>query len=146
MTYESQKPAALRSMRWLGVKVKNCTFEIADMWLDGWEGKIMVGIFAALAALILWMGVLGWQWFDALALKQGVIVGKGHSDAWVQVTFITISDGQTTTMIPQTIYWPESWSVTIEGDDYKGVHKKRTVSVSREAHDKLELGTTWRVQ
>jgi hypothetical protein len=135
---KQERTGGIRCSAWLGV--------IRETWTDGWEGKIICAVFGVLAALLLLFGVSVWQWCAALSLKEGVIVDKGHTAAWVQTTFILISDGKNTTMIPQTIYWPEAWSVTIEGNDPKGVHKQRTVSVSREAHDKMELGTTWRVK
>jgi hypothetical protein len=111
-----------------------------DAWTDGWEGKIVCGVFTMMVATLLFFIVILWQWFAELSLKEGIVTNKGHIEEWIQTTYITMSIGEGTMMVPQTIVFPESWSVTIEGDDPEGVHKQRTISVSREFFEKIKTG------
>lgn len=96
-----------------------------------------------LSALILsfavLLGYVGYNYFHAFKLKEGVVISKDYSPAGYTTTFMTISDGKITTMYPVTTYYPESWSVTIEGDASDGEHLTRSIRVDHSRWDEIEV-------
>lgn len=100
----------------------------------------IIGMFTAAG---LWIAALTWQWWGALSLKEGIVVSKEHTEAGVHTLYTDSGGG---VIIPMLTPYPESWSVTIEGDDYKGKHKKRTVEVSYDLYKSLREGVKWRVE
>ncbi len=99
--------------------------------------------FSILAATILFfvglLGYVGYNYFHTLKLKEGVVISKDHSDEFYQTTIMTMSDGKTTTMYPVTTYYPESWSVTIEGDAPDGEHLTRNISVNQSQWNGIQM-------
>lgn len=121
-----------------------------DMWRDGCVGKLVSVVIAASGAIVAWLCffcVAGlWNWWWARSLKEGVIVSKAHTDAmWMPVTTM-VPAGKTSIPVTTLTYIPESWSVTFEGDDPAGAHKRRTIDVSRERWEALREGQSIRVQ
>ena len=93
-------------------------------------------IFGCIAACVLagvgLFGYLVYGSFHALKLKEGTVISKHHSEACYTQTLMPIpfDGGKTTTYLPQTQYYPESWSVTIEGDAPDGEHLTRTIGTN----------------
>jgi len=73
-----------------------------------------------------------------MSLKAGEVVKKYHTDDFFMM--VPMQSGDTTIYIQQ--YYPESWTVVIEGNDPKGVHKTRSVDVDKCEFNKIEVGKT----
>jgi len=108
---------------------------LKDIWDDHWSTKLIMSL---IAAILVFAGYDLYCQYDALSLKTGTVISKNHSDARDDLTVIYIDN----TPYQQWTHWPESWSVTIEGRDPNGVHKKRTVSVGRDQWDQISEGET----
>lgn len=116
-------PTGVRSMRWL------CGWTVVE--------TLVVLAIAALLAVIIWSVCVE---IHSHTLKHGVVIGKHHDAAWVQTTMMVISDGKTTTVIPQTTYWPETWNVTMEGTNSSGEQLTRNLSLEKSEYEEIKIG------
>lgn len=74
--------------------------------------------------------VISWR------LHEGEIVDKSYHPQWTQISVIHSS--KSTIIVP--IHHPEHWTITIEGDDQYGKHRRRSISVSHSSYDALKVG------
>jgi len=103
--------------------------------MSNWFEKVFACVILAIAVFIAWVV---FDWVDALSLKTGVVIGHGHSPSSMQVQFVQSGNS----LIPVWTHWPETWSVTIEGEDPSGERKRRTVFVSQSDWEQIQEGTT----
>lgn len=71
-------------------------------------------------------------------LTSGVVVKRGYAAAWEQTTFYPMQIGDMTLYTPQTIYWPETWTLTVQSGA-----RTRTVNVTQSQHDAHPEGSRW---
>lgn len=104
--------------------------------------KISLGICAALfIGCFVMLGLVIYQDIDSQSLTEGIIIEKIYSEAYE--TTIYIQSGAVE--VPVTTRYPETYSITIEGNDPKGVHKKRNLSLSPEQWKKIKEGQYFKV-
>lgn len=69
----------------------------------------------------------------------GVVVEKNYDPAWVQTTTRCQIYGKTTICLPDTIYWPESWSIQVKDE----ANKKHWVDVSEQEYLSISVGSSY---
>jgi hypothetical protein len=91
---------------------------IREIWGDGWTGRLAILAIALAAALSLLLISTFLFWivdssFLPVLNGDGTVTRKLHSDAHSTTTMILMGK----TMLPQTISYPESWSLVIKLKD-----------------------------
>jgi hypothetical protein len=116
----------------------------SDMWRDGLLGKFLLFLLISMGVGIIFLfGLLIFSIADTsfLSYEHGsaTITNKHIEPAHQSTTFITISSGKTTTLVPQTTYYPESYTLTlsfkVNGEEVSG-----DKSVQKNYFDQVQLG------
>lgn len=72
----------------------------------------------------------------------GVVVSKTYAPSHTETTFIPVANGSSTTLIQQTNFVDESWSVIIRITEYNGMD---TISVTKEQFSAVTEGDTVKI-
>lgn len=102
------------------------------------ETKRMISVLAATVALFALAGC-------SQKITSGEVIGKQFTPAHTEVrlTPIVISNGKTTTtsIVPFTYYYPDTYTITISGLDKNGEQQAATYRVTEEVYDAVAVGS-----
>jgi hypothetical protein len=104
-----------------------------------WVLAIVVPVSLAFFLGFGWMFAESIPMFNrSLTVHSGIVIDKTYTPAHTTTTMLLVGK----IMVPQTQYYPESWSVTISGRNEDGERDERTMSVPGPAWDTVEIGET----
>ena len=102
------------------------------------EKVIIIFTIIILISIFAFIGIYIYNYID-YGKKEGTIVDKSYQAAYTTVIYTTVSSGGTTTSIPVSQYYPESFNIKIQKEE-GNKRKEIWIQVPENEYKDLKIG------